>query len=46
MLKLRPENRLTWKEYFNHKFFNMDNKIINNNNDNCLIGYIEENMIK
>jgi len=21
MLKLKPENRLTWEEYFNHKFF-------------------------
>jgi len=21
MLKLNPENRLTWEEYFNHKFF-------------------------
>jgi len=41
MLKLRPENRLTWKEYFNHKFFNMGNKIINNNNDHCIIGYIK-----
>ena len=25
MLRLRPENRLTWKEYFVHPFFDLKN---------------------